>query len=65
MASPPWRVATEVIGLDACRPWEQAHRLVPAGYVQGANPADFASVQAGVRQGPDLVMDKIFKSKTG
>ncbi|MFI6629291.1 hypothetical protein ACIBI7_10565 [Nonomuraea fuscirosea] len=28
---------------------EQAHRLVSAGYVQGANPADFASVQAAMR----------------
>ncbi|MFI6541518.1 hypothetical protein ACIBHY_54330 [Nonomuraea sp. NPDC050547] len=28
---------------------EQAHRLVSAGYVKGANPADFASVQAAMR----------------
>ncbi|MER6004223.1 hypothetical protein ABT120_37075 [Nonomuraea angiospora] len=33
----------------SCRPWEQAHRLVSAGYVQGANPADFGSVQAAMK----------------
>ncbi|MEU6713045.1 hypothetical protein ABZ897_16305 [Nonomuraea sp. NPDC046802] len=28
---------------------EQAHRLVSAGYVQGADPANFASIQAAMR----------------
>ncbi|MGA4995952.1 hypothetical protein [Nonomuraea bangladeshensis] len=28
---------------------EQAHRLVSAGFVKDANPADFASVQAAMR----------------
>ncbi|MEU4231184.1 hypothetical protein AB0F17_43405 [Nonomuraea sp. NPDC026600] len=28
---------------------EQAHRLVSAGYVVGANPSDFASVQAAMK----------------
>lgn len=41
--------AEHPVGAELELPRQQAHRLVSAGYVAGANPADFDSVQKAMR----------------